>query len=42
VVEAFLAGDVGADFELADEPARLWLDDGRSDVHYLARMVRVR
>jgi len=32
VVEAFLAGDVGADFELADEPARLWLDDGRSDV----------
>lgn len=42
VVEAFLAGDAGADFELADEPARLWLDDGRSDVHYLARMVRVR
>lgn len=42
VVEAFLASDVGADFELADEPVRLWLDDGRSDVHYLARMTRIR
>jgi len=42
VVEAFLASDAGMGFELADEPARLWLDGGRSDVHYLARMARVR
>lgn len=41
VVEAFLASDAGMGFELVDEPVRLWLDDGRSDVHYFARMKRI-